>query len=313
MNPNPVDTGPSEKEREAQRLRDTLKGFAYFDNFEEALNWHSKAVDPLQRANTPLFARAKGYFNGLSEQQTKLLLCHDYKGGYHDYEGVRPEALEEELYSCAHLQYLDLFVYFSHKLVCVPPATWINLCHRNGVKVLGTFIVEPQTTNVERIFTKLHGRYSLAQKLAEMAYIFGFDGWLLNIEKKFAADYTTEMVEFIMQLKDELRSGSQVVWYDALNTDNEVRYQNGLTRKNLPFAKAADGLFTNYKWTEDKLQEAKELATEYDLDLLKLYFGIDVWAQNTDMLGPPRVTWPPDNGGGTNTGWVGNCSHHLGV
>ena len=80
--------------------------------------------------NTPLIARAEGSFSGHSKRQTKLLLCHDYRGGYHDYKGIGPGALEEELYSCAHLQYIDSFIYFARKLVCVPLAIWWNLCQK---------------------------------------------------------------------------------------------------------------------------------------------------------------------------------------
>jgi hypothetical protein len=36
--------------------------------------------------------------------------------------------------------------------------------------------------------------------------------------------------------------------------------------------------------------------------LQQVYFGIDVWAQNTTKLSHPRVTYPEYGGGGTNTG-----------
>ena len=92
---------------------------------------------------------------------------------------------------------------------------------------------------------------------------------------------------------------------DALNTDNEVKYQNGLTPKNVPFAFAADSLFTNYEWTMERLTEAETMGERYGLHPVKTYFGIDVWAQNTgSILGPPRTTFPPKDGGGTNTGSV---------
>ena len=91
---------------------------------------------------------------------------------------------------------------------------------------------------------------------------------------------------------------------DALNTDNEVDYQNGLTMKNAPFAIAADSLFTNYRWTRRKLKEADSTGARCGLHPRETSFGIDVWAQNTDMPGPPRITFPPNGGGGTNTGLV---------
>ncbi len=91
---------------------------------------------------------------------------------------------------------------------------------------------------------------------------------------------------------------------DALTTNNDVEHQNGLTPKNFPFALAADSLFTNYKWTMEKLKEAESTCKRHGFHPREVFFGIDVWAQNTDMPGPPRVTFPAKGGGGTNTGVV---------
>ena len=303
----PKDTGPSKEERLAQRLRDILKGFAYFDTFGELTHWSPKDVDPVQQANTPLLVRSATAVHDQKSPSTKLTLCHDYKGGYHDYESVRPSPLPNELYSCEYLQYVETFIYFSHKLACCPPPTWTNLLHRNGVKVLGTFVIEPQTSGLERMLDCVDGEYVIAKQLASMASTFGFDGWLLNIEKEFSGhvkDLTTKLIGFIESLKRCLGPESLVVWYDALNTENEVEYQNGLSLKNLPFARAADALFTNYKWTPRHLFDSKVVAHQNGLKTSNVYFGIDVWAQNTDMPGPPRVTYPAKGGGGTNTGLV---------
>ena len=98
---------------------------------------------------------------------------------------------------------------------------------------------------------------------------------------------------------------------DALTTDNEVDYQNCLTTKNAPFALTADSLFTNYKWTKKGLGEAESTGERYGLHPTETYFGIDVWAQNTDMPGPRRITFPPKDGGGTNTGLVSFKVHSL--
>ncbi|MCJ1391478.1 hypothetical protein MMC18_004342 [Xylographa bjoerkii] len=301
LNPIPGDRGPSPQERLKQRLQDVSKGFAYFDTIDEVLAWSQDLVDPLQKANTPFLERVSKPAQQ-SGPKSKVLLCHDYRGGYHDYESVRSGPLKDEMYSCEYLQYVDSFVYFSHKLSCVPPPSWTNTLHRNGVKVFGTFLVEPQTPDVDRILTLKDGKYIVAEILANMAHTYGFDGWLLNIEKKFASNSTKELVIFIESLKEALGDDLQVIWYDALTVDNAVRFQNGLTEQNLPFAKVADVLFTNYKWTESKLIEAKAVALAHGLATSKISFGIDVWAQNKGMSGRPRVTFPPEGGGGTNTG-----------
>lgn len=304
LNP-PTDHGPSKEERRAQRLGDILKGFAYFDDFDELNAFTPGNVDPVQKANTPLLVRSEAGVHDGSFPNTRVLLCHDYHGGYHDYESVRPIALEHEPYSCNYLQYVEIFVYFSHKLACVPPPSWTNTMHRNGVKSLGTFIVEPGTADIEKMLALVDGEYIVAKQLASMTHAFGFDGWLLNIEKEFLKP-TEEVFErlsgFIRRLKHLLGDEMKVIWYDALNIENKVDYQNGLTAKNQDFARSADALFTNYKWNKVRLQEARIAAGIYGIKTTDIFFGIDVWAQNTNMPGPPRVTYPPQGGGGTNTG-----------
>lgn len=306
LNP-PTDNGPSKEERRAQRLHDIRKGFAYFDTFDEVAEWSPADAVVIQRANWPLQIRSAPSVHDQNSPSTKLMLCHDYQGGYHDYESVRPEALPNEMYSCEYLQYVETFIYFSHKLVNCPPPTWTNLLHRNGVKVLGTFMIEPQTPDMERMLESSDGEYKIARQLALMADTLGFDGWLLNIEKELASDVkdpTGELKAFIASLKRCLGPEKLVIWYDSLTTENEVDYQNGLSSKNVAFAEAADALFTNYRWDLDRLHASKALAPRHGMKTSKIFFGVDVWAQNTNMPGPRRTTYPAKEGGGTNTGLV---------
>ncbi|KAL8702504.1 MAG: hypothetical protein Q9201_004319 [Fulgogasparrea decipioides] len=305
LDPRPGVPGPSAEEREAQRIRDGFKGFVYFDSFDEVEAWKPTDVDPIQQANCPLLSRAAGEVHDCVGPKTKLLLCHDYGGGYHDYEGLRPAPLDGELYNCKYLQFVDTFIYFSHKLICVPSPSWINVLHRNGVKVLGTCLIEPQTPNMERLLVKESGRFTIANTLAEIANAYDFDGWLLNIEQDTPnthQDWTHQLIDFLRELREQMGEYKEVLWYDALTTDGDVYYQNGLTESNLPFAEVANGLFTNYKWTERSLAKSSFLATRTGMPTSDVFFGIDLWAQNTNMPGPPRVTYPPKGGGGTNTG-----------
>lgn len=314
LDPNPTIPGPSAEERRAQRLRDALVGLVYFDTFEEIESWTPTGIDPIHRANQPLLPRIDNVY-GRDGPKTRLLLCHDYKGGYHDYEGVRPSPLDSELYSCKYLQYVDTFIYFSHKLVSIPPPCWMNVAHRHGVRVFGTFLIEPQTLNMERLLMKTNGVFTIAKQLADMADAYGFDGWLLNIEQDAPEpyqDWSRNLVDFLNELRTAIGKQKRVLWYDALTTEGDVYYQNGLTSMNRPYFQATSGLFTNYKWTEKNLAESKLLARELGMATTDVCFGIDVWAQNTDMPGPPRVTYPLHGGGGTNTGLVSFCGDDNG-
>ncbi|KAL6707074.1 hypothetical protein ACN47E_004826 [Coniothyrium glycines] len=306
--PSP-DTGPSPEERRRQRELHLLKGFTYFDTFEQLDAWDETCSTPMQRANTPLLRR---HISPARDDLGKanVLLIHDYAGNYHDYEGAAAVGVTQESYSCEYLQYVESFIYFSHKLVCVPPPSWINTLHRNGVRVLGTLIIEPQTEGSEYLLQ--HTGYNdcvvfpAAQKLAHIAEHYGFDGWLINIEKSFAnKDWNaTVLTRFLAYLKTELGEDGRVVWYDALTTANKVSYQNSLTDANVPFAKASGSILTNYCWSDRHVDQALHCALDRDNDMYPshIFFGIDVWAQNTSKLSQPRITYPEFGGGGTNTG-----------
>lgn len=183
--------------------------------------------------------------------------------------------------------------------------------HRNGVKVMATFLIERHTPQIERTLKQENGVFTIVNQLAAMADAYGFDGWLLNIEGEFpdhTADTSRKLTRFISSLKSLLKPAGKVVWYDALTCENEVDYQNGLSSKNSVYALAADALFTNYRWTVAKVEESRHSAKTVGKGIADVFFGVDIWAQNTNMSGPPRVTFPQKGGGGTNTGVVSQTS-----
>lgn len=100
-----------------------LESRAYFDSFHYPFN---KSSVPLQSTSVSLPNRAR------------LLVCHDLQGGYGDDKwvqgGTNPDA-----YAIWHWYLIDVFVYFSHYLVTLPPPCWTNAAHRHGVKVLFLF------------------------------------------------------------------------------------------------------------------------------------------------------------------------------
>lgn len=105
--------------------------------------------------------------------------------------------------------------------------------------------------------------------------------------------YTDFLIPFL--IKSSFR-------YDALTKDNKISYQNGLNGKNIDFSVTCGAVLTNYCWKEANASSSKEVASTHGLPIKKVYFGIDVWAQNTVDFGLPRTTYPEIKGGGTNTG-----------
>lgn len=301
------DTGPTPEERRKQRDLDRLKGFAYFDTFDQLEAWTEDDCDSFQRANTPRI-RTEDRSTNDDPGKADVLLIHDYSGNYHDYESVQATGVDVELYSCEYLQFVDVFIYFSHKLVCIPPPTWTNTLHRNGVEVLGTLLVEPQTEGSECLLQ--HTRdgqnmsFPLAKTLARIAGHYGFDGWLVNIEKRFSNDvWGPEVLKaFLCQLRAEMGGAMRLIWYDALTISNKISYQNALNTSNIKFASACGSILTNYCWKDTEAENSLQLALSSKISPKNIFFGIDVWAQNKSSFTHPRITYPEYGGGGTNTG-----------
>lgn len=198
----------------AKRHLDRLRGFAYLETFDELRSWTEHDVDPLAVSNTPMLERETLLEPSL-DKTAKVLLIHDYKGGYNPYEACQGAATDNDMYSCEYLQHVETFVYFSHKLVTIPPSTWINTCHRNGVACLGTFIVEPGTKEVQSILEEDGlGSFWVAHQLALIAEQYGFDGWLVNIEESFPLlPWSVDKMEgFLRQLRREVGVKHRVVW-----------------------------------------------------------------------------------------------------
>ncbi|KAL5732959.1 hypothetical protein ACOSQ2_032651 [Xanthoceras sorbifolium] len=243
-----------------------LESRAYFDSFHY----------PFNRSSVPLPQ------NGAFHDRPRILVCHDMQGGYVDDKWVQG-GTNADAYAIWHWYLMDVFVYFSHSLVTLPPPCWTNTAHKHGVKVLGTFITEwdegRETAN-ELLSTK-ESAHMYAERLTELAVALGFDGWLLNMEVKLDAGQIPNLKEFISHLTDTMHSslpGSLVIWYDSVTIDGELKWQDQLNEKNKPFFDICDGIFVNYTWKEDypKLSAAVAGDRKYDV-----YMGIDVFGRNT--------------------------------
>lgn len=233
----------------------------FFDSLAELDAWftqpHSKLAGVFRYQPRPPV-------KGQSDNRGKLLVCHDYKGGY-------TESPSGTCYTFNFWSLCDTFVYFSHHRITVPPSGWINAAHKQGVKMLGVLILEHSESDTDGLKLLLGNVPSLstgsdaasgsirlsahyASCLAELAFQRGFDGYLLNFESSLpgGAEQARALTAWITLLRAELRSKvgthADVVWYDSVIINGELRYQNRLNHRNLPFFLASDALFTNYFW-----------------------------------------------------------------
>ncbi|KAK2442160.1 cytosolic endo-beta-N-acetylglucosaminidase [Trifolium repens] len=243
-----------------------LQSRTYFDSFHY----------PFNKSSVPISSSSS------LPNRRRLLVCHDMAGGYSDDKwiqgGTNPNA-----YAIWHWHLIDVFVYFSHSLVTIPPPSWINTAHRHGVKVLGTFITEwdEGKANCDILLSTKESAQMYAERLAELAVHLGFDGWLINMEVKLDPGQITNLKEFVNHLSLTMHSsmpGSLVIWYDSVTIDGKLNWQDQLNEYNKPFFDICDGIFVNYTWKEDYPRLSAAVAGDRKFDV---YMGIDVFGRNT--------------------------------
>ncbi|XP_041076330.1 cytosolic endo-beta-N-acetylglucosaminidase isoform X2 [Polyodon spathula] len=251
-------------------------------SLEELLSWKPSDADAFNIATTPLASRQPP----LQSSRPKTLVCHDMMGGYQEDRFIQG-AEAETAYSFYHWQYIDIFNYFSHNLVTVPPVCWTNAAHRHGVSVLGTFITEwSDGANIcESFLAEKSSFHAVADKLVQIAQYYGFDGWLINIENKLSESAVKNMPSFLRYLTDRMHRSvpeSLIIWYDSVLETGELKWQNELNEKNSVFFDSCDGIFTNYNWMEDHLER---MVSQAPKRLAEVYVGVDVFARGAVIGG----------------------------
>lgn len=156
---------------------------------------------------------------------------------------------------------------------------WINAAHRNGVKVLGTLIIE--FDEAKKILDELlHSRqdlYRFTEAFVLVTKNFGFDGWLLNIECGVDAEQVPKLKEFVRQLTkrihDEIPNGV-VIWYDSVIESGSLSWQNEVNEENIDMYKGTDGILLNYWWSNSHLQNTVDILKNDPEELAKVYVGM---------------------------------------
>lgn len=211
----------------------------------------------------------------------QILVCHDMRGGYLQEESTEGKQLEKDKYPYMFLNWwqIDIFNYFSHHFVTIPPEDYTRVAHKHGVLSLGTFITEwtPGKGICSKILENEETMDRTVDSLVAVANYFGFDGWLINIENEIEEEKIELLLRFCSRLTEkskEKNSNSKVIWYDSVLHSGKLKWQNALNAKNNKFYEACDAIYLNYNWKDGDLLRS----AEFNL-LERIFVGIDVWAR----------------------------------
>ncbi|MEY8740054.1 endo-beta-N-acetylglucosaminidase [Bacillales bacterium AN1005] len=143
-----------------------------------------------------------------------------------------------------------------------------------------------------------NGNFPVAEKLAEMAEYYNYDGYFFNQEevaRGVAPEDIPSYKKFMKYLRDQ---GLYVQWYDStINTTGKIQYQNEFNGLNSPFVqdsilgRVSDSIFLNYVWNHNMLRDSRDHAISLGLDPLETVFaGVEGghdkfgrWKQSYDL------------------------------
>ena len=277
------------------------------------LEWKAEEDEDLRFnvSSVPLAKRADiaelETVNSTQNKDTKVMAISIMNGST---SGNSPHGLNKmNANTFSYWQYVDLLVYWGGSsgegLIVAPSADVVDAGHRNGVKVIGTIFM-PQAAHggkmqwLEDLLTrKEDGSYPVADKLIEVADVYGFDGWFMNQETEgtdeepLTADHAARMREFLSYYKEKAPE-LELIYYDSMTVDGKMDWQNALTEKNAAYLMNEDGeavadeMFLNFWWTTEKLageellKASAGLAKEKGIDPYDLYAGVDIQSNGYD-------------------------------
>ena len=77
-----------------------------------------------------------------------------------------------------------------------------------------------------------NGNFPVAEGMIRMARYYGFDGYFFNQEVTFQKELVPDYKEFLTVLQD---AGLYTQWYDAVNNNGSLSYQNAFNKNNSPW------------------------------------------------------------------------------
>jgi mannosyl-glycoprotein endo-beta-N-acetylglucosaminidase len=213
----------------------------------EKLKWCDLVISLVKRSvprfpTRSFYSMSESVANAVPDEDSlrsrpQVLVCHDYKGNYLDdrFLGIGTRKWEE--YRFYNWNVVDIFCYFSHNLITIPTLQYLNAAHLNGVKVIGTFIVEGSDghRNLREILKSREQCERVADSLVEISKRLKFEGYLLNVEVPVNSEKIPMLKHFVHYLTqkthDQIPDG-MILWYDSVVSTGGLIWQNELNEKN---------------------------------------------------------------------------------
>ena len=145
-------------------------------SFDHLLSW-LPGFDNFNVPCVPLRRR------GNTNPDVKIIVCHDMMGGYVLDKYPQGVGTTED-YHFYHWHLIEAFMYFTHNFITIPPTTWTNAAHANGVLSMGTIITEwdEGAQICSHILSSATNVQMFVEQCVSLANYYQFDGWLVNIE-----------------------------------------------------------------------------------------------------------------------------------
>lgn len=256
--------------------------------------------------DTQLFTMSGDYGNAFfdstpytNEFSQYLFNYWQYTDYYSYWHGMASAGVPEELYDPSK-EWTEK--YFEFGILNIPNPAYTNAAHKNGVKSIANIFFSdndrgPQTYK-QMLIQDENGNFPVAEKLAEMAEYYNYDGYFFNQEevaRGVAPEDIASYKKFMKYLRDK---GLYVQWYDStINTTGKIQYQNQFNGLNSPFVqdsvlgRVSDSIFLNYVWNHKMLRDSRDHALSLGLDPLETVFaGVEGghdkfgrWKQSYDL------------------------------
>lgn len=197
-------------------------------------------------------------------------------------------SLTSNYYAFGYWQYVDTLVFWggsaAEGLILAPNATVIDAAHRNGVKVYGTVFFPPAVYGgrlqwVRDFLQKDGSRFPVADKLAEVAKFYGFEGWFINQETEGGDPQLAADMRDFMKYARAKDPSVEYMWYDSMVEDGRIAWQNALNSSNDAYLNDPDpvahSMFLNFWWSAAGLDSSRAAARALGRSEYELFSGID--------------------------------------